>query len=65
MYTLINIQYPLRSAITFYIILFLIIKIMRPNLLDNKNKYKSLIIVVIVSVISYYIFTMLNSILIK
>lgn len=63
MITLININNPIRSAIILYIIILTIIIIMKPKLIDmdyKENKYKFPLIVLIISIISYYIFTIIG-----
>lgn len=68
MFTLINVEYPMRSAITLYLIILILIYFFRPNLWkqfnndeSNQNKYVLPIIIMIISIISYYIFLTLNS----
>lgn len=62
MITLIDLNHPLRSAITLYIIILAILVVLRPKLIKNdRHKYILPIIVIIISTISYYIFAMLNT----
>lgn len=62
MYTFINLKHPLRSAIIFYLILFALIMVFRPKLLKNeKNKYLSPLVVLVISIVSYYVFALLNT----
>lgn len=63
MYTIINIESPIQSAIVLYILLLAIIFMMKPKIVDVKNRRNKIylpIIILIVSVISYYIFALLN-----
>lgn len=61
MFTLINFNYPLRSAIIFYVIMISIIIALRPRLLDTrKNRISLILTIIIVSIISYYIFAMIS-----
>jgi hypothetical protein len=64
MLTLFNLKSPLRNAIILYIILAITIFTFKPKLIQNNdNKYLISIIIIIISVISYYIFAILNSFL--
>jgi hypothetical protein len=64
MFTLINLNNPLRSAIILYIIILSILFALRPTLIKNeKHKYILPIIIIMVSTISYYIFAILHTIL--
>ena len=57
MFTLINLDYPLQSAIVLYIIIILIVFIFRPKLIkENKNKYILPIIIIVISIFSYFLF---------
>ncbi len=62
MWSLINLNNPLTSAIILYLIILAIIVVMKPKLIKNKkHKYIFPIVIIIVSIISYYIFAMLYS----
>lgn len=64
MFTLINLDHPLRSSIILYLIILSILAILRPKLIKNdKHRYILPIVVVIISTVSYYIFATLNTML--
>ncbi len=64
MWTLINLDHPLRSSIILYLIIISLLAVLRPKLIKNdKHKYILPIVVIIVSMISYYIFAILNKML--
>ncbi len=62
MWTIINLKNPLTSAIILYLIILTIIVTMKPKLIKNK-KYKYLlpIVIILISIISYYVFAILNT----
>ena len=66
MFTFISLEHPIRSAIILYLIILAAIVIFRPKLIKNgnsvKNKYILPIVIIIISVVSYYIFAILGSI---
>jgi len=64
MFTIISLEHPIRSSIILYLIILALIMIFRPNLITGKNKkhkYILPIVIIAVSMISYYIFALLNS----
>lgn len=62
MYTLINLNHPLRSSIILYLIILAIIVVYRPELIKNKkHKFMAPVVILLVSILSYYIFAMLNN----
>lgn len=64
MWTLIDLNHPLRSSIVLYLIILSILMVLRPKLVKNeKKRYILPIIIIIISTISYYIFAILNKIL--
>ena len=64
MWTLIDLNHPLRSSIVLYLIILSILIVLRPKLVKNeKKRYILPIIIIIISTISYYIFAILNKIL--
>lgn len=64
MWTLIDLNHPLRSSIVLYLIILSILIVLRPKLVKNeKKRYILPIIIIIISTISYYIFAILHKIL--
>lgn len=64
MWTLIDLNHPLRSSIVLYLIILSILIVLRPKLVKNeKKRYILPIIIIIISTVSYYIFAILNKIL--
>jgi hypothetical protein len=62
MYTLINLNHPLRSSIILYLIILAIIVVYRPELIKNKkSKFMAPVVILLVSILSYYIFAMLST----
>ncbi len=62
MWTLINLNYPLTSAIILYLIILAIVIMIKPKLIKNKkHKYLLPIVIILISIISYYIFAILCS----
>lgn len=64
MYTLINPQNPLQNAIIFYIIIIALILMFKPDLMEDNNKYRLPLIIIIVSIMTYYIFALISEFLV-
>lgn len=65
MYTLINPRNPLQNAIIFYIIIIALILMFKPDLTeDHNNKYRLPLIIIMVSIMTYYIFALLSEFLV-
>lgn len=65
MWTLIDLNHPLRSSIALYVIILSVLVVLRPKLIKNdRHRYILPIVVIIISTISYYIFAMLNTLFI-
>ena len=64
MYSFIDFDSPIRSAIVLYFFLLVVLFFFRPRLLeynDEKGKCALPIVILIVSIISYYIFAVISS----